>query len=116
MIFQVRTDNHINNSEELASTIRADVEAALVPQYGDRLRRVEVYLEDVNADKGGIDTRCTVEVHLAGRPAVAAECRAGDASTAVEGAIEKVGRVLEHQLGRQQDRAGHTSASGDPGL
>lgn len=115
MIFLVRTDNHINNSEELSESIRANVETAFGTRFGNRLRRVEVYLEDVNADKGGVDTRCTVEVHLAGRPAVAAECRAEDAATALEGALEKVNRVLEHQLGRQEDRAGRTSAAGDQG-
>ena len=116
MIFQVRTDNHIQNSELFSESIRADVEAALGPRFGDRLRRVEVYLEDVNADKGGVDTRCSIEVHLAGLPAVTAEDRAADVETAVDGAVERVLRVIEKRLGRQDDRAGHTSAAGDGGL
>lgn len=113
MIFQVRTDNHIRYSAELSDSIRADVEGTLVPRFADRLRRVEVYLEDVNGHKGGIDIRCSIEVHLAGHPAVAAEDRADNVETAVEGAVDKVLRVLEKQLGRQEDRAGHTSAAGD---
>jgi len=116
VIFQVRTDNHIKNSAEFSESVRADVEAAIGPRFGDRLRRVEVYLEDTNADKGGVDTRCSVEVHLAGRPAVTAEDRAADVETAVDGAVEKVLRVLEKQLGRLNDRAGHTSAAGTEGL
>lgn len=116
MIFQVRTDNHIKNSAEFAESIRADVESTIGPRFGDRLRRVEVYLEDTNGEKGGVDTRCSIEVHLAGRPAVTAEGRAADVETAVDGAVEKVLRVLEKQLGRQDDRAGHTSAAGDEGL
>ena len=115
MIFQVRTDNHIKNSAAFSESIRADVEAAIGGRFGDRLRRVEVYLEDTNGDKGGVDTRCSVEVHLAGRPVVSAEDRAEDVDTAVEGAVEKVLRVLEKQLGRIEDRAGHVSASGDEG-
>ncbi|MBN9518813.1 HPF/RaiA family ribosome-associated protein [bacterium] len=113
MIFQVRTDNHIRNSAEFAESIRAAAETALAPRFGDRLRRVEVYLEDTNGHKGGVDTRCSVEVHLAGRPPVAAEDRAADVDTAVDGALEKVLRVLEKQLGRRGDRAGHLSAAGD---
>jgi ribosome-associated translation inhibitor RaiA len=74
-----------------------------------------VYLEDTNGEKGGRDTRCSIEVYLAGHPAVAAENRAGDVDAAVEGAVEKVLRVLERQLGRQDDRAGHISAAGDEG-
>lgn len=114
MLFQLRTDNHITNSEELTASVRADVDAAISPRFGDRLRRVEVYLEDMNAAKsGGSDTRCSIEVHLAGRPAVTAESRAGDVDTALDGAIERVLRVLDHQLGRVDDRAGHTSAAGE---
>jgi ribosome-associated translation inhibitor RaiA len=116
MIFQVRTDNHIRNSEELSESLRGDVEAALAPLYGERLRRVEIYLQDTNANKGGVDIRCSIEVHLAGRPAVAVDARSDDVDTAVDGALEKVLRVLEHQLGRLEDRAGHTSAAGDEGL
>ena len=116
MIIQVRTDNHIKNNAEFTESIRADVEAAFGDRFGERLRRVEVYLEDTNAEKGGIDTRCSVEVHLAGRPAVAAEDRAADVDTAVQGAIDKVLRVIEKQLGRLDDRAGHTSAAGADGL
>jgi hypothetical protein len=113
MHFQLRTDNHITNGERLAESVRADVEP-LVVRLGDRLRRVEVYLEDVNAGKGGIDIRCTVEVHLAGMPAASAEHRAGEVGEATEGAVDKVLRVLEHKLGRIDDRAGRTSAAGDP--
>lgn len=113
MILQVRTDNHLKNSDQLSESIRADVEAAIGSRFGDRLRRVEVYLEDMNADKGGVDTRCTVEMHLAGRPAVVAEDRATDVETAVDGAVAKVLRLLEKQLGREKDRAGRTSAAGD---
>jgi ribosome-associated translation inhibitor RaiA len=114
MLFQLRTDNHIRNSEELAASVQADVESTLKDRCGDRLRRVEVYLEDTNAQKGGVDVRCTVEVHLAGMSAVTAEDRAADVDVAVEGALDKVLRVLKHKLGRIDDRAGHTSASGDP--
>lgn len=114
MLFQLRTDNHLRNSEELAASVQADVEAALGDRCGDRLRRVEVYLEDVNAQKGGIDVRCTVEAHLAGMPAFTAEDRAADVDAAVEGALGKLLRVIEHKLGKIDGRAGHTSASGEP--
>jgi len=67
---------------------------------------VEVSLGDLNAGQGGIDTPCTVEIHLAGRPAT--EHQAGD----VDEVVEKVVWVLEHQLGRVDDRVGHTSAAG----
>src|SRR4051794_37832367 len=70
MHFQVRTDNHLENSEALTEALRAEVEAAVPPRFTDRLRRVEVYLQDVNSHKGGVDQRCTIEAHLAGHPPV----------------------------------------------
>ncbi len=114
MLFQLRTDNHFTNSDRLADAVQTTTDAAFLERLGDRLRRVEVYLEDTNAGKGGIDVRCTVEVHLAGLPAVAADHRAADVDEAVDGAVEKARRVIEHKLGRIDDRAGRTSASGEP--
>jgi ribosome-associated translation inhibitor RaiA len=112
VIFQVRTDNHIHNNDRFQASVQADVESALGHRFGDRLRRVVVFLEDMNAGKGGDDIRCSVEVHLAGHPVVAAEGRAADVNTAVESAVDRVQRVIEKQLGRQHDRAGHTPAAG----
>lgn len=92
------------------------MEAAVGSRFGDRLRRVEVYLEDMNANKGGVDIRCSVELHLAEHPAVAAEDRAAEVNTAIDGALERVLKVVEKQLGRKDDRAGHTSAAGAQGV
>src|SRR5258708_618997 len=61
MHFQVKTDNHIQATEELVSGIRSDVEAALDHRFHDQLRRVEVYLQDMNAHKKGEDKHCTLE-------------------------------------------------------
>lgn len=112
MHFQLRTDNHIINNERLADWVHAEVDGTLGPRFGERLRRVEVYLEDRNAHKRGTDTRCTVEVHLAGMSAVAAEGRAAGVAEALDSAIERVLRAIEHRLGRLEDRAGQTPASG----
>jgi hypothetical protein len=104
MHFQLRTDNHIRNSEQLASGVRAEVEAALMGRLGNRLRRVEVYLQDVNGHKGGNDTRCAIEVHVAGLPPIAVDDMAPNVETAVSGAVGKFQHALEHRLGRLADR------------
>ncbi len=90
MHFQVRTDNHIKNSEALAEQIRAEVDATLTPRYADQLRRVEVYLQDTNSHKSGIDKRCAVEVHLAGYQAVTVDDTANTIDEAVSGALDKM--------------------------
>ncbi len=113
MLFQVRTDNHIKNSEALAESVRAQVEAALRPRFAVQLRRVEVYLQDVNSHKGGADTRCAMEAHLAGYQPVAVESRAGNVDDAVGGALDRLLRALDGKLGRLHGRGGHVSMSGE---
>jgi len=113
MHFQVRTDNHIDNSEGLADFVRATVEGVLSSRYGDRLRRLEAYLQDVNAHKGGLDKRCSLEAHLSGHQPVVAHADAAQIEEAVRGAAEKLDRALEHVLGRLADRGGRVSMSGD---
>ena len=113
MHFQVRTDNHIENSEELTSSIRGEVEAALTDRFMDRIRRVEVYLQDMNANKGGVDTRCSIEVSLAGHQPIAVDERATGVDEAVSGAIDKIIHVLDRTLGRIEDRNGRVSMSGE---
>ena len=114
MLLQVRTDNHIQNNDALRERVRAEVEGALLPQFADRLQRVEVYLQDVNSHKGGNDTRCAIEAHPAGHQPVAVDNRAPTIDEAVSGAADKLLRVLEHTLERLGDRGGRVSMSGEP--
>jgi hypothetical protein len=113
MLFQLRTDNHIPNNEGLADRVRAEVESALNPRFTDQLRRVEVYLQDVNQHKGGNDTRCAIEAHLAGYQPVAVDHRATSVDEAVSGAVERLSHALEHRLERLADRRGRVSMSGE---
>src|SRR4051794_1283721 len=113
MLFQLRTDNHIDNNEALSDRVRGEVEGSLTPQFSDRLRRVEVYLQDVNSHKKGVDIRCSIEAHLAGLQPVAVHSQAGGVDEAVSGAVDKLVRALEHTLGRIQDRTKPVSMSGE---
>ena len=114
MIVQVRTDNHITNSEDLGARVRAEVEGMLLPRYADQLRRVEVYLQDVNNHKGGNDKRCALEAHLAGHQPVAVHANAANVEDAISNGLETLARALEHTIGRLQDRGGRVSMSGEP--
>jgi hypothetical protein len=112
MLIQLRTDNHIHNSETLAAGVRPEVENAL-QRFGNQLRRVEVYLQDVNNHKGGPHTRCSVEARLAGHQPVAVHDIAAGIGQAVSGAVDKLTRALDHRLGRLRDRQGHGPMSGE---
>lgn len=113
MHFQVRTDNHIENSESLTEGIRAEVEAAISPRFDDWVRRVEVDLQDVNAGKSGLDIRCTIEASLSGHQPVAVDNLATDVDDAVTGSIDKLVHALDKVMGRLKDREGRVSMSGE---
>lgn len=113
MQIQVRTDNHIENSEQLFESVRADVESALHGQFGEQLRRVEVYLHDTNGHKGGVDKHCSVEARLAGLQPVAVHHTGSSVEEVVNGAVDKLVRALQSKLGRLEDRGGHVPMSGD---
>jgi ribosome-associated translation inhibitor RaiA len=97
----------------LSDSIRDEVEATLSDRFADRIRRVEVYLQDMNAQKGGVDIRCSIEVSLAGTSRSRIDERATGVDEAVSGAIDKIMKVLERTLGRIQDRNGRVSMSGE---
>lgn len=83
------------------------VEAAVaraLERFTGRLTRVEVYLRDVNADKGGVDKHCLLEARPRGLDPITAGHQAGSSSEAVAGAAGKLERALEHRLGRLGDR------------
>ena len=91
---------HLKADQE---AIRADVAAGLT-RFAEKLTRVEVYLSDVNGHKGGVDKRCLLEARPRGQQPVAAEDTAADPSGAVEGAVGKLERLLDHHFGRLEDR------------
>jgi ribosome-associated translation inhibitor RaiA len=113
--FQVRTDNHLPNTEAQAERIRGEVEQVLSPKYIDRVQRAEVYLQDVNSDKKpGVDIRCAIELHLAGHQPIAVDSHAGDIDSAVTATLDKLASALEKRLGRIDDRGERISMSGQP--
>lgn len=105
MQIQINTDANIQGDEELAAYVKDVVEDSL-SRFSDRITRVEAHLSDENADKGGDDDKqCTLEARLEGRKPTAVTHRAATVNEAVDGAADKLGRLLESTLGRVQDRA-----------
>ncbi len=66
----------------------------------DMLTRVDVWVADENAQKGGPDDkRCSMEAHPAGRKPVGVKHHAPDIPAAIRGAAKKLARALEKELG-----------------
>lgn len=90
---------HLDVQED---SLREQVTHAL-ERFGDRLTRVEVFLKDLNADKGGVDKHCVIEARPAGQDPVAVEHDAANYPEAVGGAAKKLQRLLDHKFGKQGD-------------
>jgi ribosome-associated translation inhibitor RaiA len=102
MLIEVNSDNHVDAAKfrDFATT---EVEAA-IGHHGERVTRVEVQLQDVNADKGGdADCRCMMEVRLAGQKPLAVTAHAASVGQAIVDAAEKLERLVEHTVGRLED-------------
>jgi ribosome-associated translation inhibitor RaiA len=104
MQIQINTDHNIAGHEALAEKVSGLVESAL-SRFSDRITRVEVHLSDENSNKGGQrDKRCMLEVRLGGLQPVAVTHDAATVDEAVDGAADKVTRLIESTLGRLRDK------------
>ncbi len=100
MEVQVRHDAHIQGGQSLIDTITAMVEAGM-HGHGQHITTVAVHLADENGPKTGVDAiRCSVEAHFEGRPPTAVTHKGPNVELALETALDKLMRVLDHDLGR----------------
>jgi hypothetical protein len=110
---QINTDHNIEGRDALAAQVSTVVESAM-SRISDHITRVEVHLSDENGDKDGHnDMRCMMEARLEGRQPIAVTHRAATLGEAVNGAAEKLARIVEGTLGRLRDQKSHRT---DPPL
>lgn len=106
MQVQVHTDNKIQGGESLAQWIQEEATSRL-GRFRESITRVEVFLTDVDAGKSGAnDKRCRLEARPAGRQPVTVTADADKVADAFTGAVEKLARALDTDLGRVKDRSG----------
>jgi ribosome-associated translation inhibitor RaiA len=111
MQIQVDTDHTIEGHEALADQIRGVVENAL-SRMSDHITRVEVHLTDESGSKSGEnDKRCMMEARLEGRQPIAVTDEAATLDLAVDGAADKLARLIEHTLGKLHDQRTHRTDS-----
>ena len=108
MTIQIHTDNHIQGRQDVAQSIQALIETGL-GHFREFITRVDAYLSDENGSKGGIDKRCLIEVNPRGASPMAAHFTADNVRAAVDGAVAKLGVMLEKlhdkRIDRQRGRA-----------
>jgi len=100
MQIQINSDHHVSASPQVAARIQELLRGTL-ERYSDRITRVEVHLNDLNSTKGGnSDKRCLMEARLSGLGPVDVNHEADVLEIAIDGAMEKLERAIEHKLGR----------------
>ena len=106
MQVQVNTDDHIHGGESLTQWVTDEAKTRLT-RFQDQLTRLEVFMTDLDAGKSGAnDKRCRVEARVNGRQPVTVTHDADKMANAFIGAVDKLSRALDADLGRVKDRNG----------
>jgi hypothetical protein len=103
MLIEVNRHDPQVKAELDESFVDAQVRGELA-NYEDQITRVIVNVMDRNADKGGVDKHCAMEIRIRGLKPMAVTTEAETVEAAVVSASEKARRLVEHELGRLQDR------------
>lgn len=107
MQIQINTDHNIGGHQALSDQIGGIVESAL-GRFSDHITRVEVHVSDVNGDmKGQNDMRCMMEARIEGRQPIAVTHQSSTLDQAVDGAADKLTRLVDRTLGRQRHQKSH---------
>ncbi len=114
MQIQINTDNHTSAGDFLTQYAESAVQDAL-GRFAQRVTRVEVHLSDENTKHktGDNDKRCVLEARLAGLQPIAVTNQAATYELALDGAAEKLEKIVEKTLSRLDDPKGRTSFAGD---
>ena len=101
MQVQIHTDNHIEGTEAMAQWASNTVKTAL-ERFANQITRVEVHLRDENAGKKNTaqSIQCTMEARLEGHQPLALKHQGANLNQAIEGAAEKMSRLIDSTLGR----------------
>ena len=104
MHIQVNTDNTIAGREDVVRFVEGVIASKLNAVSGP-ITRIEVHLQDQNAEKSGPDDkRCMIEARLEGRQPVSATNTADNLQSAITGAVDKMRNILDRELGKARER------------
>ncbi len=116
MQIQINSDHNVEVNAALATQV-SDLVASALSRVSDHITRVEVHVSDENGDKRSeYDKRCMMEARLEGRQPIAVTYQAASLDQAVDGAVDKLSRLIESTLGRRNDQAGRRTDPPPPGL
>jgi ribosome-associated translation inhibitor RaiA len=115
MQIQINTDHSIGGHQALVAEVSGKVENAL-SRFSGHITRVEVHLSDENSLRNGqSDKRCVMEARLEGLRPIAVTHEAASLDQAIDGASDKLARLIENTLGRLREQKSRRSDPLSPG-
>ena len=112
----LHSDPNTHGGQPMAEHLTSVVTDAM-GHFGEQLMRVEAHLSDVNsaARSGANDIHCTLEARLVGLEPVIVKCSADNAHQAINGAVRRLRRAVESEIGRHDPRTQRAKAQGPGG-
>ncbi len=98
MKIEIRT-NGVEGNEELTTHVERRLGFAL-GRFAPAISSAMVHLSDENGPRGGVDLRCRIRLHGRRLEGLIAEETATSATAAIDGAAEKIGRMVARALDR----------------
>lgn len=74
--------------------------ATTLGRFARRIRAIQVWLEDVNGPRGGVDTRCRIDVELRPRGRISVSALATDEYAATAEAAARSRELLDRRVKR----------------
>ncbi len=110
----LNTDESVQGRDALDRHAEEVVQRAL-DRFSRDVTRVEIHLSDVNGQKvGENDKRCLMEARVAGRQPIAVTEHANSLHQAIDGAAQKLKRLLDNTLGKLGDHKRSSSVPDSP--
>jgi ribosome-associated translation inhibitor RaiA len=107
MLIQINTDHNIEAHQVSIAQVSGTVESAL-SRFSDHITRVEIHLSDENGHKKSKgDKRCMMEARLEGHQPIAVTHEAATLDQAVDGASDKLTRLIANTLDRLLELKSH---------
>ena len=91
------------NGFDMTSALRAYTEQRLATALGwarEHMRKLVVWLSDINGPRGGVDKRCKIQVQLAGGREIIIDDVEADLYAAIDRAADRADRAVVRQVGR----------------
>ncbi len=107
MKIQINTDHNIVGHQVLIDDVSGKLESAL-SRFSTHITQVEVHLSDQTSHRNSpSDKRCMMEARLEGRQPIAVTHEAETLNQAIDGATDKLAKLIEGTLDRQRDQKRH---------